>query len=71
MEPDNSYIQEALERFNQLTPDEVDSLMSLYGTPELVAISKVLGPEVSKALGVAMNALAQQKKPQRMGLGAR
>ena len=71
MEPDNTYIQEALERFNQLTPDEVDSLMSLYGTPELVAISKVLGPEVSKALGVAMNALAQQKKPQRMGLGAR
>ena len=71
MEPDNSYIQESLERFNQLTPDEVDSLMSLYGTPELVAISKVLGPEVSKALGVAMNALAQQKKPQRMGLGAR
>ena len=71
MEPDNSYIQEALERFNQLTPDEVDSLMSLYGTPELVTISKVLGPEVSKALGVAMNTIAQQKKPQRMGLGAR
>ena len=71
MESDNTYIQESLERFNQLTPDEVDSLMSLYGTPELVTISKVLGPEVSKALGVAMNAIAQQKKPQRMGLGAR
>ena len=71
MEADNTYIAESLERFNQLSPDEVDALMSLYGKPELIVISKVLGPEVSKALGVAMNAIAQEKKPQRMGLGAR
>lgn len=73
MEPDNTYIQGALKRFNQLTPDEVDSLMSLYGTPELITISKVLGPEVSKVLGVAMNNLAEPKpaeKPKK-GLGAR
>lgn len=58
MEPEMDYIKGMTDRFNQLTQDEVSSLLSLYGTPELVVISQVLGPEVSQALGSSMNEAA-------------
>jgi len=58
MEPEMDYIKGMTDRFNQLTQDEVSSLLSLYGTPELIVISQVLGPEVSQALGSSMNEAA-------------
>ena len=62
MEPEADYIKGMTDRFNQLSQDEVESLLSLYGTPELITISQVLGPEVSEALGSAMNAAARVVK---------
>ena len=68
MEPNvktaQDYVVEVANRFGQLTQEEVESLMGLYGTPQLVTISKVLGPEVSSVLGEAMNAVANAPRTQ-------
>ena len=68
MEPDvktvQDYVAEVANRFGQLTQEEAQDLMGLYGTPQLVTISKVLGPEVSSVLGEAMNTIANALEPQ-------
>lgn len=68
MEPDvktaQDYVAEVANRFGQLTREEAEGLLGLYGTPQLVTISKVLGPEVSSVLGEAMNVIANSQAPQ-------
>lgn len=63
MEPDvktaQDYVTEVASRFGQLSREEAEGLLSLYGTPQLMTISKVLGPEVSSVLGEAMNQIAR------------
>ena len=63
MEPDvktaQNYVTEVANRFGQLSREEAEGLLNLYGTPQLVTISKILGPEVSSVLGEAMNQIAR------------
>lgn len=52
------YVTEVATRFGELSREEAEGLLGLYGTPQLVTISKVLGPEISSVLGEAMNQIA-------------
>lgn len=58
------YVSEVSSRFNQLSESKMRELLTLYGTPQLVTISQVLGPEISTALGSAMNSAAQSLQNQ-------
>jgi len=53
------YVTEVANRFGQLNREEAESLLNLYGTPQLMTISKVLGPEVSSVLGEVMDQIAR------------
>lgn len=58
------YVSEVSTRFNNLSEPKMKELLTLYGTPQLVTISQVLGPEISSALGSAMNSAAQSLQKQ-------
>lgn len=60
----DSYVKEVVSRFEALSPEETKGVMDLYGTPQLMTISKILGPEISTVLGQAMNALVMESTRQ-------
>lgn len=54
----DEYVAEVANRFGELSGEEAQGLLDLYGTPQLVTISRILGPEVSSVLGEAMNEIS-------------
>ena len=54
-----------------LNEEETEIIKGLYGTPELITISKVIGPEVTKALSDAMNSISGNTVEKKRGLAAR
>jgi hypothetical protein len=78
------YKVEVSNRLNNLDAEEVKVLANMYGSPELIMIGKIIGPEVSQALAEGVNEISrslqqkgqeavatQERQPIRSGLGAR
>ena len=51
--------------------EETEVIKGLYGTPELITISKVIGPEVTKALADGINSISGNPIEKKRGLAAR
>ena len=61
MQPEQSmleYTEQVRKRIDNLPDNDKDALLDLYGSAELVIISRVLGPEVTKAVAGKLNNLA-------------
>jgi len=65
------YINDEQELLLNLNEEETEIIKGLYGTPELITISKVIGPEVTKALSDAMNSISGNTVEKKRGLAAR
>lgn len=64
MQPEQSmleYTEQVRKRIDNLPDNDKDALLDLYGSAELVIISRVLGPEVTKAVAGKLNNLAKQR----------
>ena len=55
----DQYKVEIAERLGQLEVEEAKGLVELYGTPGLITIGKIIGPEVSQVLAEGLNEMAQ------------
>tara|TARA_R110000782_G_scaffold55584_1_gene116992 strand:- start:19 stop:282 length:264 start_codon:yes stop_codon:yes gene_type:complete len=72
----DNYKNEVSNRFDVLASEEQSTLLSMYGTPELIVIAKVIGPEIHGVLSEKLNSIMNNtqdrvtSKPKR-GLAAR
>ena len=67
----DEYKASVLDRLINLNEEETEVIKSLYGTPELITISKVIGPEVTKALADGINSISGNPIERKRGLAAR
>ncbi len=67
----DEYKASVVDRLINLNENEKEIIKDLYGTPELVTISKVIGPEVTKALANAINSISGNPTEKKRGLAAR
>ena len=67
----DEYKASILDRLINLNEEETEVIKSLYGTPELITISKVIGPEVTKALADGINSISGNPIEKKRGLAAR
>jgi hypothetical protein len=67
----DEYRARVVDRLINLNEKETEIIKNLYGTPELVTISKVIGPEVTKALANAINSISGNPTEKKRGLAAR
>lgn len=67
----DEYKARVVDRLINLNEKETEIIKNLYGTPELVTISKVIGPEVTKALANAINSISGNPTEKKRGLAAR
>ena len=74
------YKEQISERFDNLEQKQIGTMLSMYGTPELVTLSELLGPEVTNVLASKLNDKAmelerqaekQNSPPSKRGLAAR
>jgi len=71
------YKNDVLMRLANLEEEETNQIKNLYGSPALITIGKIIGPEVSEALATGINSIADPRKaiqPQavkKRGLAAR
>ena len=67
----DEYRARVVDRLINLNEKETEIIKNLYGTPELVTISKVIGPEVTKALADGINSISGNPIEKKRGLAAR
>jgi len=67
----DEYKASVVDRLINLNEEETEIIKGLYGTPELITISKVIGPEVTKTLSDAMNSISGNPIEKKRGLAAR
>jgi len=74
----DNYKNAVSDRFDVLASEEQSTLLNMYGTPELIVIAKIIGPEIhgvlSKKLNSIMNTTQDKvtsKPKKKRGLAAR
>jgi hypothetical protein len=53
----DNYKVKVSERFDTLDSEEQSTLLSMYGTPELMVVAKIIGPEVHGILSEKLNTI--------------
>jgi len=67
----DEYKAGVINRLLNLNEEETEIVKGLYGTPELIIISKIIGPEVTKALADGINSISGNSIERKRGLAAR
>ena len=71
------YKKDVMGRLMSLNAEETGHIKNLYGKPELVTISKIMGDDVTKALADGISSIVGNTKPKqkptakKRGLGTR
>ena len=56
------YKNDVIMRLANLEKEETNHIKSLYGSPALLTIGKIIGPELSKSLANGINSIADPRK---------